>query len=340
MSSIKLTDVAKEAGVAISTASIVLSESGQLNEIAKATQERIREVARRLKYRPNAGARLIQMRRSGAIALLQSAAMDRAMMSDQLLYGISSELQKRNQTLRFVQLDDDSLMESEPRFLRQKDVDGILVNYSVNMPRRLFDFISHYEIPSIFINVRKPKDAVWFDYRSAVSESIKRQAALGHRRILFLNFTGDYDHYSIRDALKGYTETIESLGLKPRIEDKKVPRSDRLQVALDMLRATDAPGAILTLSSSSAIPIIQAAGMLGIRIPGQLSICTFGSDQETSVITPQPAYISLPWQTAGRTAVQMLLSKIEETASKQISGRLKCEWHDASTTVGPIRNKK
>lgn len=336
MSSAKLADVAKEAKVAISTASIVLSESAQLNEIALATQERIRAVARRLKYRTNAGARQIHMRRTGSVALLQSSAMDRAVLSSQLLYGISMELQKRNQSLRFVQLDDEDLMKREPRFLRQKDVDGVLVNYGVQMPRGLFNFISHYEIPSVFINSRKSMNSIWFDQLSATKLAVERFAALGHRRIAFLYFTGNYDHYGIRDVLKSFKATMARLGLEARVVDEKVPRAQRLIAAKKLLGEKIPPTAILAASPSSALPVIQVAGELGLQLPGDLSICTFGNDDDTSLISPQPSYISLPWREAGCMAVQMLLKKIEDCGKNFCSHGLECEWREGGGTVGPV----
>lgn len=335
MSSAKLSDVAKEAKVAISTASIVLSESAQLGEIALATQERIRAVARRLKYRTNAGARQIHMRRTGSVALLQSSAMDRAVLSSQLLYGISMELQRVNQSLRFIQLDDEDLMKKEPRFLRQKDVDGVLVNYGVQMPRGLFDFISHYEIPSVFINSRKSANSIWFDQLSATKLAVKRFAGLGHRRIAFLYYTGSYDHYGVRDVVKGFVASMEELGLQPRILDNTVPRSGRLDAGKKLLSEKMHPTAILTASPSSAIPLVQAAGQLGLMLPGDLSVCTFGNDQETSLVFPQPSYIALPWREAGRAAVRMLLKKIENHGKDIRSERLGCELSEGGGTIGP-----
>ncbi|MFV0415196.1 MAG: LacI family DNA-binding transcriptional regulator [Chthoniobacterales bacterium] len=332
----KLVDVAREAKVAVSTASIVLSEARQLNEIAVATQERIRRVAHRLKYRANANARQIHMRGTGSVALLQSSTIDRAVLSNEFLYGISMELQERNQSLRFIQLDDEDLMQSEPGFLRQRDVDGVIVNYGVEMPQGLFDFIRHYEIPSVFVNTRnKFSDSIWFDHLRATKRAVQRLADLGHRRIAYLFYTGKYNHYSFKDTLKGYMTAITKLGLKPMVVDSLVQRPERLLAAKRLLEGKRAPTAILAASVSSANPLIQAAGQLGLRIPGDLSICTFGNQEDTSLIIPQPSYISLPWRKAGRIVVQMLLDKIEKKPSRHRS-RLECEWQDGGDTIGPL----
>jgi|GEM_PF-1991488 len=340
MSRPTLADVAREASVAVSTASIVLSESAQIDEIARKTQERIREAARRLKYRPNAGARLIQTRRPWAVALIQSAVMERASLSNKLLYGISMELQRHNLALSFMQLDDASLMEREPRFLRQREVDGVLVNYNVDMPKRLADFISHYEVPVVFLNTRGARNAVYFDQRAAVRQKVEALASMGHRRILLLNFTGSYGHYSVHDSIKGYLETMKKLDLKAWVEETQVPRPERLKASRKLLSTKGAPTAIVTLASSSALPVIQAAGLLGIDIPGELSICTFGSHEETSLIAPQPGYFSLPWEKAGRIAVQMLLSRIDDSFARPPSGCVPCEWNEGCGTLGPIPGKR
>lgn len=335
MRSATLADVAKEASVAVSTASIVLSESKQLHEIPEATRERVQAAAHKLKYQVYAGARQLKRGRSGTIALLQSSEPDRSSLHLDFLYGIGAELQQRDLAMNFVRIGDKSLR--DPRFLRQKEVDGVLVNYNVNMPRRLIDLIRHYEIPAVFLNTRKVKGAVYFDQHQATAQAVERLAALGHRRILFLNFTGPGEHhYSFTDPLKGYLDATARLGLKPWVEENHVPRSERLRACRELLAGKRAPTAIFALRESSAIPVVQAAGTLGIGIPERLSLCTTGYPETLSLVNPQPSHIFLPWKEAARIAVQMLLNKIEKKTDKTLSGRVECEWNEGAGTIGPV----
>src|SRR6478752_5048568 len=65
----RLEDVAREAGVHVSTVSRVLNDSDSLT-VRPDTRERILATARRLQYRPNAIARGLKMSSTGALGLL------------------------------------------------------------------------------------------------------------------------------------------------------------------------------------------------------------------------------------------------------------------------------
>lgn len=337
MRSPTLADVAREAAVAVSTASIVLSESGQYHEIPEATRMRIQAAARKLKYQVYAGARQLKRGRSGTVALLLSAEQGRSSLNVELLYAIGAELQQRDLGLNFVRMDDESLMGRDPRFLRQKEVDGVLVNYNINISPRLIDLIHHYEIPAVFINTREVRGAVYFDQHRATVQVVERLAAQGHRRILFLNFSGNSanNHYSVSDSVKGYREAMTCLGLKSWVEDTPVPRAERLRACRELLAGKQAPTAIFALWESSAVPVIQAAETLGIGIPGRLSLCTTGYPETLSLVNPQPTHIFLPWKEAARIAVKMLLNKIEKRADKTLTGRVECGWNEGAGTIGP-----
>lgn len=335
MRSATLADIAREASVAVSTASIVLGEGRQLHEISEATRVRIQAAAHKLKYQAYAGGRQLKRGRTGTIAMLQSAEPDRSSLHVEFLYSVGAELQQRDLGLSFVRMDDESLMGRDPRFLRQKEVDGVLVNYNINISRRLIDLIHHYEIPAVFINTREVRGAVYFDHRKAAEQVVERFAALGHRRILLLNFSGRFDHYSIDDSVTGYRDAMIRLGLRPLMEETVVPRPGRLRFCRKLLTGKRAPTAIFALRESSAVPVVQAAETLGIGIPERLSLCTIGYTETLSLVHPQPAHIFLPWKEASHIAVQMLLNKIEKRTDKVLAGRVKCGWHEGAGTIGP-----
>ncbi|MFV0416712.1 MAG: LacI family DNA-binding transcriptional regulator [Chthoniobacterales bacterium] len=338
MSSPTLADVAKKASVAVSTASIVLSESGQFHEISEPTRKRIQAAAHELKYQVYAGGRQLKRGRSGMIALLLSAEKDRSSLNLDLLYALCAELQQRDLGLSFVRMDDESLMGRVPRFLRQREVDGVLVNYNVNISRHLIDLIHHYEIPTVFMNTRKVRGAVYFDHYRAAIQAVERLAALGHRRIMFLNFGTQFEHYSVSDTVKGYLAAMKRLGLKPLLRETVIQRPDRLRAALKLLSEKRRPTAIFTMWESSAIPVVQAAETLGIRIPKDLSICTVGTAETLRGISPQPAYIFLPWEDSAKAAVEILLNKIEKKSDKSLTGRVQCGWRNDEETIGPVEN--
>lgn len=66
---VSIRDVAREAGVSVTTVSHALNDKGRLNP---ETRERVREIAHRLGYRPNPAARSLVSGRTGLIAVLTS----------------------------------------------------------------------------------------------------------------------------------------------------------------------------------------------------------------------------------------------------------------------------
>ncbi len=341
-----LKDVAKDAGVGVSTASIVLSGGRQLEQIPEVTRQRIRDAAMKLKYRPNAGGRQLRHNKTGTIALFLSAEANRSSLSVDLLYSVNDELLKYDYSLNFVRLDDSSLKNPEytPRFLRQNEVDGVIVNYNVDMPQRFVDMIHYYEIPAIFMNVKRQGRSIYFNHYDASYRAIEKMIGLGHKSIYFINYTGIFHHYSVNDTIAGYVDAMKAHSLTPVMCNDRIERQERVKDGIKVLKSGmnghNAPTAIMAMNISTVIPLVQAAGAIGMKVPEELSVCTTDSSNLPTAITPAISHIYLPWREAGTRGVQMLLKMIEGRDDKEISGCIECEWREAGNTVVRCRDSK
>ncbi len=333
-----LKDVSSEAGVGVSTASVVLSGGRQLEQIPEVTRERIRRAAKKLKYRPNAGGRQLRNNHTKTIALFLSAESNRSSLSTDLLYAINDELVKNGYSLNFVRLDDLSLSNPDftPRFLRQNEVDGVIVNYNVDMPQRFIDLIHHYEIPAVFMNVKSQESSVYFDHYKASYQSVEKMISLGHKQIYFVNYTGNFKHYSVEDTISGYIDALKDHDLDMVMVTDRIEHADRMMESKKILKygvdGHSVPTAIMAMGMSSAIPVVQAAGELGIRIPEQISVYTIDSSSLPTAITPAISHIFLPWQKAGIKGVNMLLKKISGGKNRKTSSCIECEWREGGST--------
>src|SRR4051794_36355792 len=74
--SVRLVDIAKEAGVSVSVVGSVLNGGRGNSRVAKATAERIEEIARRHNYRPSPTAQQLRGKRSNVFGLLVASAGD------------------------------------------------------------------------------------------------------------------------------------------------------------------------------------------------------------------------------------------------------------------------
>ena len=117
-----LEEIAREAGVSRYTVSNVLRGRNKENWACTVERaERIRGIAERLNYRPNAAAVATATGRFGAIGLLASRRHPDGVLLSTLLYSIRHHLTERELHLTLGDLPDESLTDEAyvPRILRE-----------------------------------------------------------------------------------------------------------------------------------------------------------------------------------------------------------------------------
>lgn len=318
--------IAEEVGVSTHTVMRVLR--GQNKEVWPSTARRasqIRDIAQRLGYLPDSSARAMRSGRYNTIALLLSVDRGRSYLPDDLFSGISSALHAQSMRLIVSQMADEELTSSQvvPVILREWSCDGLLLNYTNLVPAQMEALIVQCRIPSIWINRRQRTDAVYYDDLGGAAAATRHLISLGHRRITYLDFQPREKwattHYSRADRYEGYARTMREaeLAATPREQYAGVAPAERLKVLCGLLRGRQRPTAII--SFNSGLRILQAASLVGLQVPKDLSVLRFhvqsayhpddGSDDQTlgSVLSG----MSIPAEVAGREAAEMLLKKIE-----------------------------
>lgn len=331
----QLKQIAEEAGVSPRTVRRVLAGGNQ--EIWAGTSQRadlIRAAAERLNYRPNAAARALRRKRFDSVAFLLGTVPFQSLFSPQLLDGILEALSKVGKHLTLAKLPDERLTSPEfmPRILRELAVDGLLVNYNTAIPVAMTKLISDLCLPAVWINSKQTHDCVYpNDYEAGVAAA-KLLLVQGHRHIAFANFTG-YGHYSAADRRDGMADTVRAAGARFECADAKVDRGDpATALATDWLKRSGRPTALVAYTNWDCRPFITATRLMGLSIPGDLSLVTFGGDPsdwaDLDVTTLQ-----LPEATLGTVAVDQLMRRIANPLDLQPSTAVPFGLI-AGTTVG------
>jgi LacI family transcriptional regulator len=310
--SVTIQDVAKKAGVSVSTVSRVLN--GKV-DVADDTQERILAVIDEMGYTLNLAARSMRSRRKNLIGLVvpdiayQYAIEIRAIAEstfDLLLY-TTGGIQKAGTEAHeqhFVSLIGNSL------------VDGVIVaastaaEFSTDAPIIAID-------PHI-INAKYPS-VQGTNYRGAM-DAMEYLIGLGHRRIAFIN--GRPEIVSSERRLKGYEDALKKAGIPPD-PALSVPGDYSTETgrerALQLLSMGNPPTAIFAANDQSALGVYQAAEQLGVRIPEDLSVVGFDNISETRYrgLTTVDQFLD----EMGYVAVQILIKlindeKLENTVHK------------------------
>ena len=311
--------IAHKVGVSTETVSRVLNR-GALSSRSDAVRraEHIRAVARQLGYRSNAAAKAISTGRFGSVALVQSTHWGRSTLPGFLINGVSRALARDDLSLLLTQLPDEELVSKGylPKFMRQNMCDGLLINYTDHIPAPLFARLREGSVPCIWLNTKLPHDCVYPDDAQGAAMLTQTLIKAGHRAIAYADCSHGLDqkspHYSALDRENGYRQAMDDAGLNPRVVRPATTLEGhaRADFSEQWLARSPRPTAVVCNSSGTAIPLALAAARLGLRVPADLLIASHDNVAETIAGTPFPTAV-VPQEQMGRTAVEMLLRKLE-----------------------------
>ena len=335
-------DVAALAGVSPITASRALANSPLVTE---PTRRKVLAACRQCGYRPHAGARALRSRRFNMVGLLLSTA--HAYVPQALLAGIADTLEARGIGLRVMRLGDEQLTDPEfaPRVLEERMVDGLLINYCVQIPDRLVRQIRGHRLPSVWINIKEESDCVYPDMAAGAQTAVRHLLDLGHRRIAYVDFVNDISnprgcHYSVGDAWAGCRQAVERAGKDAtlmHLDRQAVAHEGRQALSEAFLARQDRPTALLAAASNPALTCLHAALALGLDVPGDLSIATFHDADVCNETGVTFATVALPERHVGETAVAMLLEKIRQPGAPLPSIALPTTFTPGLTCAPPCR---
>jgi LacI family transcriptional regulator len=322
---VSVLDIARRVGVSRQVVSKVLNGGRSKAAASEETRKRIHRVAEQLGYRPNSAAQDLARGRFGHIGLLMSTHPERSALPHELLRGLHDGLAERQLHLTITMLDDARLTSDQevPRILTHAMVDGLLVNYTHGIPPRMSELIAHYRIPCVWLNVKRPANAVYPDDIGAGAAATRRLLEAGHRRIAFVDFTYGAEprfpaHYSVEDRRSGYEDCMRSAGLEPRLVRTPglVRGPDGIAAARACLSRADRPTAIVAQSTRELDLLLAGARELGLKLPAELSLITCVGWGHQLPSLPLDALVVPEWELGSR-AVAMLGEAITSPTTPQ-----------------------
>lgn len=332
-SSVTMKKIALQAGVSRALVSQILNNNYQEMRIKEETAEKIRKTAMEMGYIPNSAAKAIASGKFNCISLLQSGTEpSRSFLPPELLQGIQETLNARGMHLILSSLTDEKLTSTGfvPKILSELFVDGLLVNYNARIPAEMVSLVRKNSIPSVWINSKQEEDCVYPDDFNAGVQATEHLLELGHKRILYVNFAG-YSHYSSYDREEGYKQAMQHAGLKPRSYMKNRRRKETAEIAKTLLDEGQAPTAVICYNYRDFLAFREAAFALGLRLPEDISLITFGTREECQILGVSLSTILLPEKAIGERATEMLIAKIQSPNIKLKPEIIPCKLEIGNT---------
>jgi LacI family transcriptional regulator len=309
---VTIADVARHAGVAVSTVSYVLSGK---RVISAGTRERVLASVRTLGYHPNAGARALASKRANAIALvlpLRSGMHLPVLM--QFATAVVTTARQFDHDVLLVTADEGAA--GLRRIAASAMVDGIVL-MDVEMHDERVPLLHRLGRPSVLIGF--PAEAagltcVDLDFYRAGQACVEHLAALGHRRIALLGAPAvvyDRDTGFAHRTRAGFAETAERFGIAAVAQPcEENFEAIRRELAGLLERYPDLTG--LVVHNEAAVgQVLAALRALDRMVPGDISVLAICPDEVAERVSPALTSVLIPADEVGRQAVSLLMRKLE-----------------------------
>lgn len=302
-------DVAREAGVSIATVSRVVNK---LSSVKKYNREKVEEVIKKLKFRPNLSAqRLASKRNNNAIGLVIPRYGDifHSYYALQILQGIGIAVERMKMDLLLH-------ITNEETFLNISSVEGVIFSDIIGNEEQV-DGVIEAGLPCIIINYYTkdlPVSCISIDNFNAGVDAAEYLIKLGHSRIATI--TGALKTQVAIDRLNGYLTALEKHGIEKKkdyIKYGDFGRESARILTKELIRMKVPPTAIFAASDEMAVGAIQVCLENGISVPGDISVIGFDDNPFALNYSPVPlTTIRQPLHKMATVAAQTLNQIIQK----------------------------
>lgn len=304
--------IAEEAGVSIMTVSRVLRGK---DDVADETRDRVLEVARKFRYRPNLLVRGIQTGKTNTVGVLLPPWPFYARISS----GIHDELIQADHVPMTIwsasDADDPSIDAAELKQIHRlldRRVDGVILKpvdeaVSDDYLREVWE----RGIPLVVLDRELPRTHADFvgtdDYAGGVLAA-EHLLALGHRRLGVVAPGREVTPYTLRAS--GFTDTAAKVsGSVCTVHECIETDEDMHRCVKSALEETPHPTGLFFTTDTVAPLAYEAAREKGLRIPDDLSVVGFANLAITMHVDPRLTTLDqFPYE-IGRRAARLLLDR-------------------------------
>lgn len=307
-----LRDVAREAGVHVSTVSRILNDQAEAGRITPETEERIRHVAQRLGYRRNTLARALRTRRTLVVGMvvpdvanLHQAAITRA---------AGDALTERNYSLLLASTGDDlDQARAQVSAMLGAQAEGLL--YGVAREKDpVLESVADSGTPVVLFNRGSPSgrlSSVLPDDRAGIGQAVEHLLGLGHRHIVYVG--GPEDVASSINRMAGFDSALADAGLSgDHLLARRYTEEEGFSVMSDLLTRPSETTAVVAGNDRLALGVIDAIRHHGRSCPEDVSVVGFNDMPYADRVSPALTTVRVPTYDVGHLAASLLLELIGE----------------------------
>jgi len=333
----KLSEVAKHAGVSLATVSRILNNDTSFS-VAPETVERVLQSARELGYEKKsrkATQKKAAPKPKETLRIGYVLTMTREKFQDycfsHIIYGIEQEALDQGYTIVFSYGESDLENPQVLQTVLSSHIDGLILIGSI--PKQLFKVLSERfpQVTSIFDSLAESFgiDRITVEFEKPFYELTKLLIERGRRNIAFIggdlwSSPQDIDPIHLFDRhderFIGYLKAHYNYNIpinKALIKNAKWEIEESYNLMTELLTSGETIDAVAAASDKMAIGAMRAIREFGLTIPDDISIIGFDNLETANFVTPRLTTVDYPKEELGRLAVRIL--------SENITGKSICK---------------
>jgi LacI family transcriptional regulator len=317
-----MAEVAREAGVSITTVSHVVNGTRSVNQ---ETVRRVNAAIERTGYRPHSIARALAGARTHSLGLAISG-ISNPYFGD-VIAAIEAEASDRGYTLLLGDTHDEPEKELQMvQELVRRRVDGLILAPSAEAEANALRYLATQSMPVVLVDRFVPFDVdqVGAENEEPTAQLVDHLVECGHRRIGLV--AGLEGLGTTEERIRGYRIGLERNGLP--VDEALIAhggsRHEPARIATHgLLDAEQPPTALVAGNNAMTIGVMHALRERGLTVPGDIALVAFDDFEWSELFQPQLTVIAQPTGEIGAQAVRLLLARLEDPGAPTRRIRLK-----------------
>ena len=330
-----MNDVAREAGVALSTVSYMLSGD---KPVSARTRERIEQAMKELGYRPNAIARSLASRRTRILALhLPEFDVSAGETVFEIVRGAYDRAAERGYLLTVWPIASQRAPQELSDLVGQGHADGVLlVEVALEDPR--IESLEQSQVP--FLSVGRTSDPsrlnyVDIDFETTIAQALDSLVATGHRDVMLIGRSREMEADGYGPAVRSHQDfarLAQERGIQHREHALDPSPQAGRDLAREVLASGPRPDAVVAMNDLAIVGFVNELQVMGLTLPDDLSVVTVVSSRRTASMTsPSLTAWQAPGEEMGRVAVDGLLDQLADPQSPPVQTLVRCTQYDGAS---------